>query len=405
MSLVYADPALYNNLGHHANSCRHIVAEARSRGVECAVLGYVGIEPSLQAELFAHPWFRCNTYGTYDRDSICGWLSNFEIIAQTTADDMARLGGLGRDDIVYVNSAQPPLFMAMVRWAKSLPEDDRPTVIMEFGTDPGLIATGTENGLVFSAHDPRQDSRATLLRYTSRQLVEADRRWLRLATFDAQASGIFEMLLDFPVGTLPLPQRAVTSCRDRSGKRPITIAVLGHQRLEKGYDLVPELARRLLDRGGDIELLIHNGWPEGLVEQQNELRALAAADRRLTLNEETADLTRWSGLLEQSDLIVCPYNRNRFISSYSAVASEAISNAIPLVVPEGTTMHAVMREFGNPGTVFEANTIESIFDAVVAAIDDFDHLAGLAKQASAQWDLTRGTKKLVDALLAWPSQS
>ncbi len=403
MNLIYIDPGLYNNLGHHANSCRHIVGEARGRGMPCAVLGYIGIEPSLKDELFATPWFRCNTYGNYDTDPVCGWLMNFEVMARTTAEDLSRLGGVSRDDIVYLNSAQPAQFMGVVRWAQSLPEDQRPTVVLEFGTDPGLVATDTGEGRRFSAQDPRQDCRATLLRYTARILGEADQRWLRLATFDAQASGIFQMLLDFPVGTLPLPRQAATSCRDRSGTRPITIAVLGHQRLEKGYDMVPELAARLLNTRNDIRLLIHNGWPEGLVTQQNALRALAAADSRVILNEETADLTLWNSLLEQSDLIVCPYNRNRFISSYSAVASEALSNAIPLVVPEGTTMHAVMREFGDPGTVYTEETPDALFGAVVAAVEDFDRLAGLAKQASNQWGMTRGTAKLVDTLLSWRS--
>lgn len=399
---AYIDTALMNNLGHHANSARNIVTETRSRNIPCAVLGYQEIEPALKAELFATPWFRAHTYGSYDKDPVCGWLTNFEIVARTLAEDMARLQGVSASDLFYVNSVQPPQFMGVVRWAQSLPAEQRPTVIMEFGTDPGLVAYDTPEGMRFSPQDTRVDSRAVLLRYTARHLTEADRKWLKLATFDAQSSSIFQMLLDFPVGTLPLPQQAVTSCRDRTGKRPVVIGILGHQRGEKGFDKVPALVERLLaERGDDIRLLVHNGWPEGMVTQQQQLRDIAARDRRLVLDERTADAVLWAALLEQTDLIVCPYNRNRFISSYSAVASEAMANAIPLVVPEGTTMHAVIREFGDPGTIFTDESVDGIHAATVAALDDFDRLARLAKQASQRWGETRGAKCLVDTLLSW----
>ncbi len=402
---AYVDTGLWNNLGHHANSARHIVSETRSRGIPCAVLGHITIEEGLRDELFATPWFRCHTYGNYDQDPICGWLSNFEIVARTVAEDLGRIQGVSGSDLIYVNSIQPPQFMGVVRWAQSLPEDQRPTVIMEFGTDPGLQAYDTAEGLRFAPMDTRVDSRAVLLRYTARHLSEADRKWLRLATFDSQSSAIFQMLLDFPVGTLPLPHTAVTSCRDRSGTRPVTIGILGHQRGEKGYDKVPAVVARLLAERNDIRVLVHNGWPEGMVAQQQELREMAAADPRLVLDERTADAVLWASLLEQSDLIVCPYNRNRFISSYSAVASEAMANAIPLVVPEGTTMHAVTREFGEPGTIFREESVEAIHAATIAALDDYDRLAGLAKQASIRWGETRGAKCLVDTLLSWQTAS
>ena len=402
---AYIDTALWNNLGHHANSARHIVSETRARGIPCAVLGHMNLEEGLRDELFATPWFRCHTYASYDADPVAGWLVNFDFVARTLAEDLTRIQGIGKSDILYVNSIQPPQFMGVVRWAQSIPEDQRPTVIMEFGTDPGLVAQETPEGLRFSPMDTRVDSRAVLLRYTARSLSEADQKWLRLATFDSQSSAIFQMLLDFPVGTLPLPHTAVTSCRDRSGTRPITIGILGHQRGEKGYDKVPALVARLLAERNDIRVLVHNGWPEGMVTQQQELRTMAAADSRLLLDERTADAVLWAALLEQTDLIVCPYNRNRFISSYSAVASEAMANAIPLVVPDATTMHAVIREFGEPGTIFREESVDSIHAATVAALDDFDRLAGLAKQASIRWGETRGAKCLVDTLLSWQAPS
>jgi hypothetical protein len=297
--------------------------------------------------------------------------------------------------------------MGILRWGRTIAEDQRPTVIVEFGTDPGLILLEQENAAPqFLPMDPRLDARAVLLRFTARQLSEADQRWLKLATFDSQSSAIFQLLLDYPVGTLPLPQGAITTCRDRTSKRPIVIGILGHQRGDKGFHKVPALVAGLLaTRGEEIRILVHNGAPDGMPDHQQKLRDMAAADPRLVLDERTADSTLWSNLLEVSDLIVCPYIRNRFIASYSAVASEAMANAIPLVAPEGTTLHGIMREFGMPGTIFKKESVEAIQAAVTAALDDFDRLAGLARQASIRWGETRGAKCLVDTLLSWRTPS
>ncbi|CUW38641.1 conserved protein of unknown function (UDP-Glycosyltransferase/glycogen phosphorylase 169-402) [Magnetospirillum sp. XM-1] len=402
MMLVYFDTGLMNNLGHHANSARHISAEVRGRDMGCAVFGHAEMESALRDELAAVPWFRFHTYGLYDTDPVCGWLTNFQIVAQGLADDLNRIEGIGPEHMLYFNSVQPPQLMGVVRWAQSRPEDQRPTVVVEFGTDPGLLASETPDGLRFAAMDPRIDSRAVLYRYTARTLSETDRKWLRLATFDAQSSSVYQMLLDFPVGTLPLPQQAICQRLDRRGAaRPLTVSFLGHQRPDKGFDKVPAIVARLLAERDDVRVLVHNGEPQGMTAPQAELRAMAAADSRLVLDERAADSALWASLLEQSDLIVCPYNRNRFIASYSAVVSEAMANAIPVVVPEGTTMHSVIREFEEPGTIFREEGADGVFAAIVAALDDYDRLAGLARQASIRWGETRGAKCLVDTLLSW----
>ena len=303
-NFIYIDAGLSTNLFHHANSCRLIAGEAKLRNIPTAVLSYFDIDRPLQEELFAIPWFRCNPYAVYDSDPICGWWRSFEFASNATTEDLRRLTGVGRDDLVYANSVQPPQFRGIINWAKELPEEQRPTVIIEFGTDPGVLAVATSQGNEFFPYP--NDPRPVTLRYTAGILTEADQRWLRLATFDIQSSCAFQWVLNFPVHRLPLPQGAMTRCRDRRGTRPITVAVLGHQRPDKGYAMVPELTERLMAARDDIRLLIHNGWPGGMVEQQQALRTLADADRRITLNEDVADPALWSSLLESTDLIICP---------------------------------------------------------------------------------------------------
>jgi hypothetical protein len=210
---------------------------------------------------------------------------------------------------------------------------------------------------------------------------------------------VYQFFLNMPFTTLPLPFEATTTRRNRSGARPITVSFLGHQRGEKGYHLVPALLPMLLEQRPDIRVLVHNGHPGHMPAEHEAVRRIAAGDARIEMNESPADAELWRKLLEQSDLIVCPYDPASFLAGYSAVATEAIANGIPFVAPAVTTLETLLRQFGSPGCVFENWTASSVCGAVVRAIDKFDNLAGIAHQASAKWEQERGPAQLVDALL------
>src|SRR5260370_23306035 len=99
-----------------------------------------------------------------------------------------------------------------------------------------------------------------------------------------------------------------TSRRNRSGANPITISVLGHQRPEKGFELMPEIAATLLHEHAQIRILAHNAKPTQMSAAQEGMRQLAASDSRLMLEEAVAGPGLWADLLERSDLVLCPYD-------------------------------------------------------------------------------------------------
>lgn len=406
MQLLFADPALMNNLGHHANACRHIAIEARKRGIPTAVLAYFEIEDALKEEFLAFPWFRSNTYGVYDHDPICAALNNFDIFSRVTYEDLDRLPSITRDTLIFFNSINPGQLDGLIRWGQDKPPEKRPTVVVEFGINAGVMPKQAEDGSTTLELVYPGDTRPIHLRHVAKKrLTAADQEWLYLSTFDAKASSIYEKLFDFPCHALPLSNGPITGCRDRTGKRPITVAFLGHQRLEKGFGMVPELAIRLLTMLPDIRILVHNGAPDFCVDLQKVLRTISSMEPRLILDERTADEILWGELLDQSDLVVCPYYRHHFISTYSALASEAIANAIPLVVPSRTTMEFLMQEFGFPGIIYDDPSDESnpeeVLRGILTAIQNFDLIASRAKLASRHWETLHGPQRLIDTMAAW----
>jgi glycosyltransferase involved in cell wall biosynthesis len=399
MRFFYLDPGLKNDVGHHANYCRYIVSELRARGVQTLVFSHLRVDPALRSELGAIPHFRVYTYDHSDGDPVCGWLTGFENFARLTCEDLCRLPAAEPSDIVYMSSAWPVQLMALAEWGGALSPDRQPTIVAE-SSETGLAVEDTSDGLQASVPDPRSDPRATLFRYVAKRLPRQEGARFHFITFDQIPSQLFSMLLQYPVRTLPLPYRSVIPLRSRAGARPVVVAILGHQRLEKGYDRLPKIAKELLRTRPDICLLVQHVRPDGPPETKQNLRDMAANNDRLVLEEKPAGRAGWPQLLERSDLILCPHRPQFCIASFSSVAAEALANGIPLVVPAGTPLATLLAECGGPGTTFDQFEPASITAATSEALDDFDHFAMLAHAAALQWPETRGPARMVDDLIS-----
>jgi hypothetical protein len=398
MRFLYLDPGLKQNLGHHPSSCRFITRELQRRGIETKILAFAGAERRVLDEFQALPHFRCFTYWVSDGDPICGWLNAFHRAALTTKDDMSRLGSLNCKDIVYLNSGQAAQLMGIALWLADLPAGQMPNICFEFGVEPGLDCQIDSGRASFAIRDPRKDPRAVLLRHAACCIPKTADGRLHLGTFDANSSAAYAALLKKPVLVFPCPRIAVSEIRCRARARPITVSILGHQRPDKGYQFVPEVVKRLLTARSEIKVYIHNGDPQLMHKTQAALRALSSREPRLSLDERVADEHIWKQLLDLADLIICPYDVVRFATSYSAVAVEAVANAIPLVVPNGTSLARLLADFGGAGTAFERTDPMSIVNATLRAIDDFDRLASLAMTGAKKWSHACGAACFVDAV-------
>jgi glycosyltransferase involved in cell wall biosynthesis len=404
MDVIYADPGLIGEAGHHANSCRDIVSAFRDRGHAVTIAANHTLPPDLIAELGAKPVFRASTYERLDHDPVAGWLFSYYAGAASFAQDLTPLTGpsgtLGPDTLIYVNSIQPTQLMGVRTYLLSLPAERRPIVFAEFGQEPGVDYREHGGKGQFEARDPRIDPRATLYRFTGRAIAGTPLPQLHLCTFDRDSSRLYELLLNRSILTLPVPRFRDVRPTRRATRRPLTITMLGHQRAEKGYEFAPEIMRLLLAQRADIRFLVHCADPALVPVQHERVCAMADSDPRIALLEGPATQHLWQDVLDQSDIILCPYNPKAFRAGYSAVTSEAFANAVPVVVPANTTLARMMTEFGGAGVAFETQNPEDIVRAVGEAVDRADDLAERAMGAAQQWRTTMGAGAMVDAVLA-----
>lgn len=398
--VLYLDPGLYNDIGHHANYCRYIVGELRGRGVPTAVLAHRQILPALASELGAEPFFRAYPYLKVDHDPISGWLHDYEQARHVTREDLTRLTGVDADMLVFMSSVQPAQLAAASHWHASLPLAQQPLLVLE-ASESGLIASRTASGISYAAPDPPDEPRPTLFRSAAARMPAGGAARRSLIAFDNATADALAHLFLQPVATLPLPYPAIVRPRARSrSPGPTRVSVLGHQRDAKGLAMLPALARELLRRAPDLRLYVQTVDAVGAEEAMVALEALAVADPRLILDRRVAGRTLWAQHLDRSDLLLCPYDPAPYVASFSSVAAEALANGIPLVVPGGTTLETMLRAFGEPGTIFPSFEVASIVDATLRALEDYDRIAERARAAAIAWPSRQGPARTIDALLA-----
>ncbi|HVM80986.1 MAG TPA: hypothetical protein VMU06_18340 [Stellaceae bacterium] len=399
MRAYYLDTSLRNDVGHHGNFCRRIVGAFRARGIETLAFGHREVEEALRSELGVAPHFRVTAYNRFDPDPIAGWLNDFLRVARWTREDLNRLPPPRRSDIVLATSIRPAQLLALVEWQQDLAPDSRPAVVAE-STGTGLAVTVTADGMSAKAPNPHTDPRATLYRFIGRKLPREAEGRFHFATFGRIPSELFHAILQFPVRTLPLPFSSDKPPRARAGARSPLVAVLGHQRAAKGYDLLPEIVEELLRLSRDFRLLLQVVAPVGLPEVRPRLAEIARRSGRVILEEEPAGRERWPQLMEMTDLALCPYRSDAYQVGISAVAAEAIPQGIPLVVPAATTIETLVRESGAGAAVFDRFEPAAIAAATSEALDRFDELARLSYAAALRWPETQGPARLVEELLA-----
>lgn len=382
--IAYLDASLRHHTGHQANACRQIANELRARGFAVDVYASVEIGRALAGELAARPCFRLLPY---DQSRGFRYVDAFAQ-ALSFGQDLRSAWCEGRYPFVVFNSVLAPQFAAIGRWLRSFPAGGAPRAAIEFGAPSGASTDGW-----FSQF-------ASQYRDASRHFHALEPGKLLLFTFDSAASAEYAGLLGLPVATLPAVHAAAGALRRRARRADgrLTIAFLGQQREEKGVNLLPGIVRGLRDAGCGERILLHDGEPAERAILRT-LRDLASQDCLVSFLHRPADPSIWQELLSSTDLLVLPYEPKRYGASYSALAVEAVSAGIPMVVPRGTTMEALAREYQGGATVFGSWTAGAVCDAVQKAIVSFDELSAAAHAGAAGWRERNGAARFVDRLL------
>ena len=389
--ICYIDTSLRSDVGHYANACRYITGEFRRRGLMADAYGHRGLAAHLGRELNVTPFFRHASYDNILAHAPVAALhrADYALGRASFLQDLKDLWRRGPYDLIYINSILPAQLAALALWLKRFRTGEAPAVAVEFGAPSGTGMAGEvrKGSLHWRQFTP-------LWRRAGRLLPGPRESRLLCFAFDPAASADYAALLGRRVETMPAVHQGPATTRlrrRRDGK--VTAAFLGHQRDVKGYHLVPEIVRQLAARHVPVRLLVHNGDAAD-DPVSRELRDMAAANSEVAFEHRPAGGADWQDLLDRSDLVVLPYEPARYRASYSALAVEAVSAGIPMVVPAGTTMESLART-----VTFGEWDASSVAGAVERAVAEFDELAPSAVESADRWRQANGAGRFVDRLL------
>lgn len=380
----YFDASLSNNTGHQANACRHITRELRSRGMSVDTFANIHAAKELAAELKAEPYFRLRPY----EHSRMFSRIDFSIQAMSFGQDLRMAWSQARYPFLYFNSVLAPQFAAIGRWLATFRAGTAPLVAIEFGAPSGASSEGWFKQF------------ADQYRTASRFFHLLDQGRILLFTFDAAASAEYSELTRLPVAVLPPVHGVPESLRRRSRATDgrITLGFLGQQREEKGFNLLPGIIQGLRLSGCDARILVQDG--DGSERPATrKIREIAERDPLVEFYHRPADPILWRELLSRTDLMVLPYEPRRYRASYSAVAVEAVSAGIPMVVPVGTTMESLAFEYQGGATGFRAWESEAVCEAILQAHLSYENLSALAFTGAEKWARNNGAGPFVERLL------
>jgi len=162
------------------------------------------------------------------------------------------------------------------------------------------------------------------------------------------------------------------------------IGFFGHQRWEKGPEMLEPLIARLVQDGYAITYQSSNPLYKGPEHSQVE---------QLGFVEDIATPIR------TCDLVVLPYDVEQYKTKGSGILAQCLALGIPVTAPFGTLPGRLVERYGL-GPLFTAPTQHVIYKAVKAADQNYAVFAGNALTAAHQFNQRNGIARFAATFLA-----
>jgi hypothetical protein len=104
--------------------------------------------------------------------------------------------------------------------------------------------------------------------------------------------------------------------------------------------------------------------------------------------------------LESLEILLLPYVKDRYVMRTSGIFAEAVTHGIVTVVPRGTWMAEQLGAGWGAGVIFDTVSVDSVVEALTAAIDDYSDLKMTAAACREAWRTRQSTGALLDHILA-----
>ena len=309
-----------------------------------------------------------------------GFFDRFDLLAHPKAG--AFLPTLSGEATVRVADCAPRREMSAIRAALRA---GRPTLVL---TATARHALAADRGGLVSARDLSHLALFVhwpLARPASRLALAMAARARRESLFLAPTRGVRAALEEAGCARVRQVAYPATRAPDAPMRRPFRhLLMAGAARINKGLDVVAELAERYARELRDLPLLVQvspkhvtrHGAREGIAVD----RLLAARYDGLRADPKAPDRDEYAARFAGA-LVLAPYERAKFADGVSGVVLDALLHGAPVVATEGTWAGDVVERFG-AGIALRERTGDALATAVDRILGRWDRFAAAAAEAS-----------------------
>ena len=383
--LIYCDPALRTYSGHSLTFGKHYQNGFQMLGQPLVTLAHREVDAAIGQEMNALGAFRLCPSSRTSADPLCGPTKSYLDVSQVIFEDLTAVKGIAGDDRIVFEASSPAAITGLTRWMHAR-GDSCPQVVVMLHNAAGVTGRRRPDGNIEAV--PLGPEPA-LYRLAGLSIPAAIAQRLTFVTsYDCYAA-VYADLLQQPVQRTPHPVAAVPTPIRRAGRSPIVVGFIGAQQPRKGFGLVPEVVRRLLQQPLPIQVVVQDSFA-AMQEPLAALQTLATTDSRLAVEVGPVDQPGWQAILDRCDLLVAPYDQQFFLVNGSGIVTDAIANGLPIVVPAETTLAALLHQHGCGPVTFQTTTVEAVAQAVEQAVSQHDQLCDAAHRGRDSWAQTNG---------------
>lgn len=385
MRIIVLDSGLRHRHGHHDHFARGLTRTLAKLGKKARYLAQVDIDPELQVECNATPFFRGNHYSVMAKDRYDMVMRDAIPRGRMYEEDLDQLGpdAITDDDLVLVPTATAVEIVALLRWRTKRKLNFKiafmihrlsPLTLDDMLPGSQLISLWRSVYRASLKLDPSRMAYATMTDGLAQRLSPVLGR--TLSVMNSQ-----EFI------TLPLTRRP-TVAGDR-----LRLGFLGPARMGKNYGLLTQLGPELRQRKLPIDVIIQ-----------------ATSDKAVDTDSEGVTMKHLSGwmddlaletMMASLDILALPYERSSYVFAASGLFCMAAALGRPVVAPSGTWMAEMIEKGQAAGVIYDGDGASDLADAVAIARDNIETLQADAYSRAETWRRKYGGEIVVRGILRW----
>lgn len=367
MKINVLDTGLGAKGGHHFDFDRTLMRNLAQAGHEVHFYGYVGMSKKVVADLSAH-----GSVTKLLRPYQHGALEPLEHYA-LKLDTFLRKSQMLAEDLREVGEADLWIWPSMQAFDLQ-----------------GTALSGTSAAVVGCIHSDPGIETSTIMAMTWRiAFLTAQRNGVRFTPGSVERELRHRFTPILPDGkfiVLPHPYDGPMIAEPKTELK--RIGFFGHQRIERGVELVVPLAKALVAE--KFEVMVHDSSSD---EHGLDLPGV----ERLRFVDDLA------GPISSCDLVVLPYGIEQYRRKGSGILGQCMAIGIPVVGPLGTMPGRTIEQYGM-GPLFPQLTAQSIYDTIKFARRNYAGFAQGAFQVAKQFSRQNGSARFAEAFIALAQQ-